>query len=272
MKNLRAYLVLILLALIFVAAFGSSAPAQTPEIKYVVGTYNIHIGKGMDRKLDLKRIAEVIQTNRADVVGLQEVDRFTSRCLRMDQIAELKKFTKMEGVFGKSIDYQGGEYGIGILTKGRILQSEHRMFPEGKENERRSFIAAQIELGKGDIFWVVNTHLSLVSDDREAQANALLEYAKSLSGPVIILGDFNEEPHGKVGFYNDYQERFNDAWAAADPDPLSEKGYTFPADKPAKRIDYIWIGKNSGWQAISSHIPQTQASDHLPLFATIKKQ
>lgn len=271
MKNARVFWGWMLLVLMFAAAIGSPTLAQTAEEQYVIGTYNIHIGKGMDGKLDLKRIANVIQTNKADVIGLQEVDRLTTRCQRIDQIAELKKLTNKEGVFGKSIDYQGGEYGIGILTSGRILKSEHRLFPEGKEDERRSFIAAQIELGEDAVFWALNTHLSLVAEDRAAQAKILLDYAKSLPGPVLIFGDFNDTPDGKIGIYNNFKEFFDDAWAATAAEPQSQKGFTFRADKPSVRIDYIWISKNCGWQPISSRIPQTQASDHLPLFATIKK-
>src|SRR5207253_10159333 len=59
-------------------------------------TYNIHVGVGMDKKLDLPRIASVINQQHPDLVGLQEVDRGVERTQRKDEIAELAKLTKME--------------------------------------------------------------------------------------------------------------------------------------------------------------------------------
>ena len=42
-----------------------------------VMTYNIHVGVGMDKKLDLQRIAEVINVEHPDLVGLQEVESWS---------------------------------------------------------------------------------------------------------------------------------------------------------------------------------------------------
>ena len=42
-------------------------------------SYNIHHGEGVDKKLDLERIAKLISESDADIVALQEVDVNTSR-------------------------------------------------------------------------------------------------------------------------------------------------------------------------------------------------
>ncbi len=59
-------------------------------------TYNIHVGVGMDKKLDLQRIADVINQQRPDLVGLQEVDRGVKRTEGKDEIAELASMTRMD--------------------------------------------------------------------------------------------------------------------------------------------------------------------------------
>src|SRR6185436_14070578 len=60
------------LALLVLLLFGAlSTSAKTIRVM----TYNIHVGVGMDKKIDLPRIAAVINKQRADLVGLQEVDR-----------------------------------------------------------------------------------------------------------------------------------------------------------------------------------------------------
>jgi len=74
-------------------------------------TYNIHHGEGVDGKLDLVRIAKVIQEVEPDIVALQEVDQNAGRSGQVDQAAELGRLTKMRSVFGGNIALQGGEYG-----------------------------------------------------------------------------------------------------------------------------------------------------------------
>src|SRR4029453_2287313 len=91
-------------------------------------TYNIHVGVGMDKKLDLQRIADVINKEKPDLVGLQEVDRGVERTQRIDEIVELAKLTKMDYAFAFNLKYQGGQYGVAILSRYRILATDHRLY------------------------------------------------------------------------------------------------------------------------------------------------
>lgn len=262
---------------------GASAPAP---VEFVAATYNIHIGKGMDKRLDLQRIADVITGAGAAVAGLQEVDRMTQRAGGVDQIAELARLTGMQAAYGKSIDLQGGEYGIAILVAGEILERRHELHPVGEEAERRSFLFVKARLkSSGRVIWIGNTHLGLVEADRRAQAAALLDAARGLDAPVVLLGDFNAEPDdGAAGVYTALSERFDDAWAtagrnaAASLAPLADsgiaapepyRGETWPANAPAKRIDYVWLRRGDPWSVRRCLVGATQASDHLPLFATL---
>ena len=105
----------------------SAAPAETPTRdprSLRVMTYNIHIGKGMDGKADLARIAGVIKSADVDVVALQEVDVKTRRSgVESDQLKELAKLTGMHGVFAKARDFDGGEYGQAVLSRRPITQN-----------------------------------------------------------------------------------------------------------------------------------------------------
>src|SRR5216684_2695936 len=91
-------------------------------------TYNIHTGVGMDKRLDLQRIADVINHERPDLVGLQEVDRGVKRTEAKDEIAELARLTRMQFVFAHNLDYQGGQYGVAILSRFPILTTDHRKY------------------------------------------------------------------------------------------------------------------------------------------------
>ena len=88
-------------------------------------TYNIHVGVGMDKKLDLQRIADVINKERPDLVGLQEVDRGVKRTEGKDEIVELAAMTRMDYAFAHNLDYQGGQYGVAILSRSLIKSIDH---------------------------------------------------------------------------------------------------------------------------------------------------
>ncbi len=72
---MHRHLLRLALAGVLLLALLSPAPLVAAKKTLRVMTYNIHIGIGMDKKLDLQRIADVINRERPDLVGLQEVDR-----------------------------------------------------------------------------------------------------------------------------------------------------------------------------------------------------
>src|SRR5207253_8526062 len=80
-----------------------------------VMTYNIHHGAGADGRVDVERIAKVIKSADADLVAIQEVDRCTKRSGGIDEAAELERLTGMHAIWGKAMDFDGGEYGQLIL-------------------------------------------------------------------------------------------------------------------------------------------------------------
>ena len=112
---------------VFIVCPGSSTlpsiPASTQTLR--VMTYNIHVGVGIDKKLDLPRIAGVINAQHPDLVGLQEVDRGVARTQRIDEIAEIAKLTRMDYAFAFNLRYQGGQYGVAILSRFPIMATDY---------------------------------------------------------------------------------------------------------------------------------------------------
>ena len=236
-------------------------------------SYNIHVGVGMDKKQDLKRIADVIKLYGCDLVGLQEVDRGVQRTGRVDEIKELARLTGMDFAFAHNLDYQGGQYGVAVLSRFPILAIDHRRYANTRERERRGFIRVEVEV-KGRRLNFVTTHLDYqFADGRLFETRQLLKALEEVSGPVIVTGDFNEEPWG--GVYKLMQEAgFADGWRrshGASAPELPGGGATYPADKPTKRIDYIFyrgIGEDrppADDEDASEAVPNTLASDHRPI-------
>lgn len=230
-----------------------------------VMTYNIHVGVGMDKKLDLARIAKVINEQKPDLVGLQEVDRGVERTQRIDEIVELAKLTRMDYAFAFNLKYQGGQYGVAILSRYPIRATDHRLYKNLREAERRGFIRVEVKVG-GQVVNFVTTHLDYQYEDgRVFETEQLLAGLKDVKGPLVVVGDFNDVPSG--GAYKLMRESFDDAWSLTHP---NDHGFSYPADKPAKRIDYILTRQSDGIRTKRAWIVETLASDHIPVVADLE--
>src|SRR5690606_13139512 len=121
-------------------------------------------------------------------------DQGVARSGRADQAALLGGLLGMEHVFGSFMDYQGGRYGMAILSRFPIVESWEIPLPEGEEP--RIALAARIALPNTDTITVVNVHFDWVSNDRArvAQANELAARLAELDGSWLLLGDFNDVP------------------------------------------------------------------------------
>lgn len=224
-------------------------------------TYNIHHGEGIDGRLDLARIADVIRAQNVDLVALQEVDKGTERTGRRDFPAELAALTGMTCVFGKNLDFQGGEYGNAVLSRfpiKRWWKSPLRMLHDG---EQRGALQVVVDV-RGRELLFVSTHLDHRADDAErvdsvAQIRGLIAGSGSL--PIVIGGDFNDTPGSRM--YAGMAEMFDDPWTAVG----SGDGFTIPSTGPKSRIDYLWIRKAAGLVPKGMIVLPTEASDHLPV-------
>jgi endonuclease/exonuclease/phosphatase family metal-dependent hydrolase len=220
---------------------------------------------GMDKRLDLARIADVINAEHPDLVGLQEVDRGVKRTEGKDEIAELAELTSMNYAFAHNLDYQGGQYGVAILSRFPIRKIDHRKYENLREAERRGMIRVEVEFA-GRIINFATTHLDYQYEDgRVFETQQLLKFLDDVKGPLIIVGDFNDEPSG--GAYKLMLTKFQDAWGLA---KIKEEGLSYPADKPAKRIDYVFTRQSDRVRARTAWVVNTLASDHLPVLAELE--
>ena len=228
-------------------------------------TFNIHVGVGLDKKLDLKRIADVINREHPDLVGLQEVDRGVKRTEGLDEIAELAKLTRMDFSFAHNLDYQGGQYGVAILSRFLIQKADHQKYQNTRETERRGMLRVEVEV-EGRTINFVTTHLDYQYEDgRLFETEQLLRFLEGLGGPLIVAGDFNDEPTGSA--YKLMLTKFDDGWVRS---KAKGEGMSYPADKPVKRIDYIFARTRDGIKAKKAWVVETLASDHRPVMAELE--
>lgn len=268
-KHCLFTVIAILIAVLFLILSPNpgSPRAATPLKKQGlrVMSYNIHVGVGMDKKLDLQRIADVINGQHPDLVGLQEVDRGVKRTEGKDEIAELAKLTSMQFAYAHNLDYQGGQYGVAILSRFPIRSTDHRKYENLREAERRGVIRAEVDVN-GRTVNCVTTHLDYQYEDgRIFEAEQLLKFLDGVKGPIIIAGDFNDEPSG--GAYKLMAVNFSDAWIDG---KNKDAGFSYPADKVAKRIDYIFMRRSDRTRVKQAWTVETLASDHIPVVVDLE--
>lgn len=236
----------------------AGSPLDVSANSLRVLSYNVAVA----RESDLETLAEVIDAAAADVVGLQELDRFTNRSgPEVDQVAELAARTGMRSTFIKTTDWDGGEFGMALLMRPdwRITDEARVPLPLPEPAEARWVFDVGIDVD-GDLetteLRVLVTHLSAYSPpNRAAQAAVLRDYLQGLAEPpvpALLLGDMN---------------------ATAGSLPIETLSETWNVDAE-DRVDFVLSDRASAWTLIegrtlggSDHPQAASASDHLAVLA-----
>lgn len=238
-------------------------PVQPVSGELRVLTFNIHHAEGGDGRIDVGRIAQLIRDARADVVGLQEVDRGVERSGRRDLLKEIADLAGMRFAFGKNLDHQGGDYGNALLTTRPIVSEGNRSLPNATGGEQRGVLQVVLDVDGTQVL-VLTTHLDhrRADGDRVAGADAMIAALEAWGpGPAVAMGDFNDVPGSPT--WTRLATMLTDVWAAVG----SGDGFTIPVDTPTKRIDWILV---RGLVPVSAEVLKSEASDHLPVVATVK--
>jgi endonuclease/exonuclease/phosphatase family metal-dependent hydrolase len=240
-----------------------SLAAQDAGADLRVVTYNIRHGRGADGLVDLERTAGVLQPLAPDIVALQEVDDLVERSGRIPETARLGESLGMHHAFGRFMDYQGGAYGLAILSRHPILATRSIRLPDG--NEPRVALSVDVRLPDGRTIAVVNVHFDWVRDDgfRFAQAETLARHLDGLATPFVLLGDFNDVRGSRtLGLFE------SRATMARKPE---DNRFTFPAPEPAREIDFVFYAPASTFAAREVRvIDERVASDHRPVLAVLE--
>ncbi|HUR27685.1 MAG TPA: endonuclease/exonuclease/phosphatase family protein [Planctomycetota bacterium] len=239
---------------------GSESSSSSAPLRLRIATYNVHSCVGVDGRCDPKRVAEVIQELRADIVALQE----------MTYPADLAIETRSPFVLPKLADYQcalgpthlraHNQFGNVILTRfpirdlSRIDLSAHKREPRG---------ALHVVLDAyGREFHVIATHLGLAWGERRVQVDRIVSAVRQISeGLFAIVGDFNDWLPGR-SLVRVLDRRFGS--------PGSPR--SFPARWPLIALDRVWVHPRVLVKSVEAHASPLakKASDHLPVVAEIE--
>lgn len=239
------------------------------ELRLSLMSFNIHFGVGSDGEADLARLAAVMRTAQADVIALQEVDRFWSeRSGFADQAGWLASELNMHLAYGANMDLDPPrpgaprrQFGTAILSVWPILTWDNTYLPRFDGQEQRGLLSALIDVN-GVLVDIYDTHLQF--DDaatRREQAAAIVKLVGTPDRPTILMGDLNAAPGDPE--VAELLEVFEDTWEIGG----TGSGATYPAWDPRTRIDYILASADV--TVVETAVIDTAASDHRPVRADV---
>ena len=267
------YIVLVLTSV--AASAACETLRRTPHPIHIL-VLNMHAGKDAAGHDNLAGVAALVKTTGADLVLLQEVDRGTARSGGIDQVATLQTLTGYTAAFAASLlHYDGGEYGIALLSQGGVGFTATVPLPvspvqtrAGGSHEPRAALLA-FAMVHGAAWRVINTHLDPAEGTARAQEVtrvAGLAAEQQLAGtPLVAGGDFNSTP-GNAVLRPLREAGLRDTWLECG----TGEGLTYPADTPVKRIDYLFLAGNLHCSA--ARVLDSRVSDHRPLLVTLTQK
>ena len=231
-------------------------------------SYNVHRCVGVDRRLDVGRIADVIAAQAPDIVALQEIDVGRARTGGIDQAHQLSQRLGMAFHFNAALRIEHEQYGDAILTalperliKAAALPGHPRL----SRLEPRGALWVAVTVAGVEI-QVINTHLGLVPGEQWRQTEALAgpDWLGAAAGTdaVILIGDFNATPRTRA-----YRTLAADLKESRRAVARPAHAPTYPSTLPVLAIDHAFVGSGIVVEAV--RIPMDPisrlASDHLPL-------
>jgi endonuclease/exonuclease/phosphatase family metal-dependent hydrolase len=218
-----------------------------------VASYNIHKAEGLDGRVDIDRISEVLREIGADLIGIQEIFR--------PQAERLAELLRMNMGMGVTRLRDGMPYGNAILTRFGIHGS-HVFDLTRPPREPRGGIRLDSIVGDG-LLHLFNVHFGLKIRERAEQVRALVSehvLHRELSGPRVVIGDLNEWFPGAVG--RTLRSELHG--------PRIRR--THPAPLPLFPLDRIYWDRGlhaDGFRVHRSRLARV-ASDHLPVVAHLR--
>lgn len=229
-----------------------------------IATYNVHRCRGMDRRTDPARIAKVIQSLDADVVAMQEV--IGAGASGVDQAQEIGAITGMGWVMAAAREFRGHLYGNVVMSR-YGMTSHAQCDLTWRACEHRNAQRVDIDLD-GRILHVFNVHLGTALMERRHQASRLAAYVHDtrVTGPKIVVGDFNEWTKGLA------TKVLSEKLKALDLYPYLKRRVTYPGIFPVLHLDHIYY--EGELEVRKVELPRTRlslmASDHLPLVVELR--
>jgi endonuclease/exonuclease/phosphatase family metal-dependent hydrolase len=247
--------------------------APQPSSRLRVMSYNIQAGRGIDHRFDLMRTAQAIEAQRPGLLALQEVDvAWSSRSDYVDEVSWLARRLNMRSFFApiytRPPDRPGAQdrrFGLAVLSRFPIISAVNHTItrvstqqPEAGPVPTPGFAEVVVEAAGGPVR-IFNAHLDFRPDPAVRRTQVAEILAIIAERPGLLAGDLNA-PLAAA--------ELAPLWEGL-TDPLTTGCFTWPADCPTRRYDYVAVP--AGVEVERAWVPASLASDHLPVVADLAR-
>lgn len=258
-------------------------PRPDPHALRVM-SYNVHGCVGADGRLAPERIAHVIAQYDPDVVALQELyapglpgqpaEPAVSAALSLpERLQEIVEHLQRDFLYGSAIYWATDGFDNALVARRplRVLRAGRLVPASDRPGEGvRGALWAELERA-GQPLQILNTHLGHDARQRLAHLEELLgpEWLGGplQRGPLVICGDLNSSPRGRV--YRRLARRFRDVQTGL---ARHRARRTYSSRYPWIRIDHVFVSRH--WDVLAAEVPRTdlavRASDHLPVVVDLR--
>jgi endonuclease/exonuclease/phosphatase family metal-dependent hydrolase len=254
-----------LMILPVIALVGWREPgAVTGQLPARIMSYNLHSGFDVTGRLNLEGIAQAIEAERPDVIGLQEVSRGWVLDGSIDMLTWLSQRLNLPYIWAPTAD---PIWGNALLSRYPITDAQLYAMPNNDQvRPSRGYVVATLDVG-GQPLTVIVTHLHHVGEDTALRVPqvAALNATWNQQPATVLLGDLNATPDAPE------MQRLRDAgWIDAFiQSGAAGDGFTYASNHPYERIDYIY--HSADLMARDFHVAAGTASDHSGIAVTIDR-
>ena len=148
------------LAILVLSSCATPATPTTRDLEIL--SWNILHGANAKGELNLAEKRDYLRESSADLIFLQEIDKVCERSGDVDQMLYLAEDSDLVPGFGAFMPYQGGEYGLGTLSRLPVAHYHSLRLPDGNE-PRVALILETTILDRSLI--AANVHFNWIRDD-----------------------------------------------------------------------------------------------------------
>lgn len=218
---------------------------------------------------NLLDIADVIRSQNADVVALQEADGPSRWSGNFDHVAFIADQAGYSWFYRAAhADSWFFNYGTAILSRLPIIETVEHTFKPSPPTFNKGFLLGRVmwnpnpDVERTVAIDIVSVHLDFSSKKvRRKQINEIADILLTRSSPMIILGDFNSEWFADDSVVKRLADKAH--LKVYQPDATNLQTYL----KGGKRLDWILLSNELDF--VSHEVLPNVISDHQVVVATV---
>jgi endonuclease/exonuclease/phosphatase family metal-dependent hydrolase len=224
----------------------------------------------MDGRVRPARIVDVLREIGGDVIALQEVLSIAGSGREREQARYFAEELGLHLGVGYVRTLRGGDYGNIVLSRFPLRSGGCLYDLSVAGREKRGCLRVDVDLGEERVLHVFNIHLGTAFLERRRQGRKIVATrildSEDISGPRVVLGDFNEWTAGLTSRI--LSARLN----SVDIRTHLRRSRTYPGLFPVLHLDHIYFDDALELERLALHRTRTAlvASDHLPLVADFR--